>query len=176
MYISLYVDVNTFIGGRQPQNKLMRLRTFKKMLPATSPRCSLLLVHCPSADHIVQSFRHVWPPPLNQVASIWCAQCSNPRDKRNFVKFLVPSTLYEAMVAPTTGGTGLQRVLAFKNALPQRQRQLKDALSKALTWLAQDPPPLPRPPPPKVSTSGANHTAPTGRHTPHEHTAIITIR
>ena len=30
VYISLYVDVNTFIGGRQPQNKLMRLRTFKK--------------------------------------------------------------------------------------------------------------------------------------------------
>ena len=29
MYISLYVDVNTFIGGHQPQNKLMRLRTFK---------------------------------------------------------------------------------------------------------------------------------------------------
>ena len=29
MYISLYVDVNTFIGGRQPQNKLMRLRRFK---------------------------------------------------------------------------------------------------------------------------------------------------
>ena len=32
MYISLYVDVNTFLGGRQPQNKLMRLRTFKKGL------------------------------------------------------------------------------------------------------------------------------------------------
>ena len=30
MYISLYVVVNTFNGGRQPQNKLMRLRTFKK--------------------------------------------------------------------------------------------------------------------------------------------------
>ena len=30
MYISLYVVVNTFIGGRQPQNKLMRLKTFKK--------------------------------------------------------------------------------------------------------------------------------------------------
>ena len=30
VYISLYVDVNTFIGGRQPKNKLMRLRTFKK--------------------------------------------------------------------------------------------------------------------------------------------------
>ena len=41
MYISLYVDVNTFIGGRQPQNKLMRLRTFKKrsysgVMPGTS--------------------------------------------------------------------------------------------------------------------------------------------
>ena len=30
MYISLYVDVNTFIRGHQPQNKLMRLRTFKE--------------------------------------------------------------------------------------------------------------------------------------------------
>ena len=32
VYISLYVDVNTFVGGRQPQKKLMRLRTFKKIL------------------------------------------------------------------------------------------------------------------------------------------------
>ena len=30
MYISLYVDVNTFIRGHQPQKKLMQLRTFKK--------------------------------------------------------------------------------------------------------------------------------------------------
>ena len=30
VYISFYVAVNTFNGGRQPQNKLMRLRTFKK--------------------------------------------------------------------------------------------------------------------------------------------------
>ena len=37
MYISLYVDVNTFIGGRQPQNKLMRLRTFKKERGNTAP-------------------------------------------------------------------------------------------------------------------------------------------
>ena len=35
MYISLYVVVNTFIGGRQPQNKLMRLRTFKKNMWVT---------------------------------------------------------------------------------------------------------------------------------------------
>ena len=132
------------------------------------------LYPCPSADHIVQSFIHVWRPPLNQVASIWWAQCSHPGDKRNFVKFLVPSTLYEAMTTPTTGETKPQRVLAFKNALPQRQRQLKDALSKALTWLAEDPPPLPRPPA-KVPTPGANHTARTARYTPHRRTAITAI-
>ena len=131
-----------------------------------------LLSHCPSADHIVQSLIHAWPPPFNQVASIWWAQCSHPGDKRNFVKFLVPSTLYEAMVTPTTGETKPKRVLAFKNALPQRQRQLKDTLSKALTWLAEDPPPPFRPPPPKVSTPGENHTAPTRSstsHTPRKH-------
>ena len=133
------------------------------------------LSHCPSADQIVQSFIHAWPPPFNQVASIWWAQCSHPGDKQNFVKFLVPSTLYEAMTTPTTGETKPQRVLPFKNALPQRQRQLKDALSNALTWLAEDPPPLPRPPPPKVPTPGANHTAPTARLTPHRRTAITTI-
>ena len=112
------------------------------------------LSRCPSADHIVQSFIHAWPPPFNQVASIWWAQCSHPGDKRNFVKFLVPSTLYEAMTTPTTGETKPQRVLAFKNALPQRQRRLKDALSKTLTWLAKDPPPLPRPPPPRSQHLG----------------------
>ena len=134
------------------------------------------LSHCPSADHIVQSFIHAWPPPFNQVGSIWWAQCSHPGDKRNFVKFLVPSTLYDAMTTPTTGETKPQRVLAFKNALPQRQQQLKDALSKALTWLAEDPPPpFHAPPPPKVSTPGANHTAPTARHTPHRRTATTTI-
>ena len=132
------------------------------------------LSHRPSADHIEQSFIHAWPPPFHQVASIWWAQCSHSGDKRNFVKFTVPSTLYEAMTTPITGKTKPQRVLAFKNALPQRQRQLKDALSKALTWLAEDPPHLPRPPP-KVPTPGANHTAPTARHTPHRRTAITAI-
>ena len=37
MYIPQYVVVNTFIGGRQPQNKVMRLRTFKKD-PITSSK------------------------------------------------------------------------------------------------------------------------------------------
>ena len=39
VYISLYVDVNTFIGGRQPQNKLMRIRTFKKSRPPRALSC-----------------------------------------------------------------------------------------------------------------------------------------
>ena len=116
------------------------------------------LSHCPSADHIVQSFIHAWPQLFNQVASIWWAQCSHPGYKRNFVKFLVPSTLYEAMVTPTIGETKPQRVLAFENALPERQRQLKDALSKALTWLAEDPPLLPPPPPQVPNTSGKSHS------------------
>ena len=105
------------------------------------------LSHCPSADHIVQRFIHVWRPPFNHIASIWWAQCSHPGDKRNFVNLLVPDTLYEAMITPTTGETKPQRVLSFMNALPQRQRQSRDALSKALIWLAEDLPPLPRPPP-----------------------------
>ena len=129
------------------------------------------LSHCPSADHIVQSFIHAWPPPFNQVASIFWAQCSHPGDKRNFVKFLVPSTLYDAMTTPTTGETKHQRVLAFKNALPQRQQQLKDALSKALTWLAEDPPPYHAPPPKGLNTWGQPHSTYSTPHTPPAHSA-----
>ena len=103
-----------------------------------------------------------WPAPFNQVASIWWAQCSHPGDNQNFVKLLVPSTLYETMITPTTGKTKPQRVLSFKNALPQRQRKFKDALSRALTWLAEDPPPLPRPPPPR-----SQHLGQTKQHLQH---------
>ena len=102
----------------------------------------------------MQSFIHAWPPPFNQVASIWWAQCSHPGDKQNFAKFLVPSTLYKAMTTPTTGKTKPKRVLALKTALPQRQQQLKDALSKGLTWLAKHPPPPSTPPPQGPNTWG----------------------
>ena len=127
------------------------------------------LSHCPSADHIVQSFIHAWPPPFSQVASIWWAQCSHPGDKQNFVKLPVPSTLYEAMITPTTGETKPQRVLSLKNALPRRQQKLKDALSKALTWLAEDPPPLPRPPPQGLNTWGKPKSIYSTSHTPRAH-------
>ena len=128
------------------------------------------LSHCPSADHIVQSFIHAWPPPFNQVASIWWAQCSHPGEKRNFVKLLVPSTLYQAMITPTTGETKCKRVLPFKNALLQRQRQLRDALSKALTWLAEDPFPHPPPPPPQgPNTWGKPNSIYSTSHTPRAH-------
>ena len=45
MYISLYVVVNTFIGGRQPQNKLMRLRTFQKMAPNEAKPTQTTVIH-----------------------------------------------------------------------------------------------------------------------------------
>ena len=80
----------------------------------------------------------------------------------------MPSTLYEAMITPTTGETTHQRVLAFKNALPQRQRQLKDTLSKALNWLAEDPPPS-APPPQGLNTWGKQHSTYSTSHTPQAH-------
>ena len=126
---------------------------------------------CPiaPADHIVQSFIHAWPPPFNQVASIWWAQCSHPGDKRNFVKFLVPSTLYDAMTTPTTGETKPQRVLAFKNALPQRQQQLKDALSKATHLANRRSLPPSTPPPRGPNTWAKPHSTYSTSHTPTAH-------
>ena len=111
------------------------------------PQTSNLVSHLLCADHIISSFIHAWPAPFNRIASVWWLSCTHLEDKRNFAKMLVPSSLYEAMSTPAHGGSKPQRVLAFKTTLPQRQRKRKDALSDALTWLAEDPPPRPQPPP-----------------------------
>ena len=74
------------------------------------------------------------------------------------------------MITPTTGENKPQRILSSKNALPRRQQKLKDALSKALTWLAEDPPPLPRPPPPQgPNTWGKPNSIYSTSHTPRAH-------
>ena len=91
-----------------------------------------------------------------------------PRRQRKFRQIFV-ATLSEGMTTPTTGETKPQRVLAFKNALPTRQRQLKDALSEALTWLDEDPPPLPCPPPQGLNTWGKPHSTYSTSHTPQAH-------
>ena len=95
--------------------------------------------HCPCADHIISSFIYAWPAPFNRIASVWGSYCTHLGDKRNFAKMLVPPSLYEAMTTLAHGESKPQRVLPFKNAL----RNLKDALSDVLTWLAEDPPPHP---------------------------------
>ena len=105
------------------------------------------LSHCLCADHIISSFIYAWPAPFNRIASVSWSSGTHLGDKRRFAKMLVPSSLYEAMTTPTHGESKPQRVLAFKNALPRRQRKLKDALSDTLMWLAEDPPPRPQPPP-----------------------------
>ena len=118
--------------------------------------------HRPCAGHIISSFIQPWPAPFNHIASVWWSACPHLGDKRSFAKMLVPSSLYEAMTTPAKGESKPQLVLAFKNALPQRQRKLKDALSNALTWLAEDNPP--RPPPPQGSNTWGKPNAPTVLH------------
>ena len=59
MYISQYVVVNTFVGGRQPQNKLMRLRTFKREGDSVGP-----------------------PHPHTRAHSTWVADPNSPPSER----------------------------------------------------------------------------------------------
>ena len=55
MYISLYVVVNTFIRGRQPQNKVMRLRTFKKNCSYSTTTLFVALIRTNTLMHSVVS-------------------------------------------------------------------------------------------------------------------------
>ena len=126
---------------------------------------------CPCADHIISSFIYAWPAPFNRIASVWWSSCTHLADKINFTKMLVPSSLYEAMTTPAHGESKPQRVLAFKNALPQRQQKRKDALSDALTWLAEDRPPRPHSAPQGPNTWGKPNSTYSTSHTPPEFSA-----
>ena len=66
MYISLYGDVNTFIGGRQPQNKLMRLRTKKKPPQGLTEHILVAAMYATAAASGLWEDRP--PPPLAQAA------------------------------------------------------------------------------------------------------------
>ena len=77
MYISLYVVVNTFIGGRQPQNKLMRLRTFKKIVETEEKinfqRIEVTPESVPLSTlkkYLIQIFSAQWREDMRQTPSV----------------------------------------------------------------------------------------------------------
>ena len=50
--------------------------------------------HCPTCEHLVQTYIQCWRPPFTEVVSQWWSATTHVGERRNFVRGLVPMSLY----------------------------------------------------------------------------------
>ena len=103
--------------------------------------------HCPTCEHLVQSYIQCWRPPFTTVVSQWWSATTHVGERRNFVRGLVPMTLYTKLTTPPSGRRKPAHCHDLKLALKDRVPLLLSALYRTLEWLKDHPPPAPLTPP-----------------------------
>ena len=56
--------------------------------------------HCPTCEHLVQTYIQCWRPPFTTVVSQWWSATTHVGERRNFVRGLVPMSLYTKLTTP----------------------------------------------------------------------------
>ena len=56
--------------------------------------------HCPTCQHLVQTYIQCWRPPFTTVVSQWWSATTHVGERRNFVRGLVPMSLYTKLTTP----------------------------------------------------------------------------
>ena len=103
--------------------------------------------HCPTCKHLVQTYIQCWRPPFTTVVSQWWSATTHVRERRNFVRGLVPMSLYNKLTTPASGQRKPAHCHDLKLALKARVPLLLNALYRTLEWLNDNPPPAPLTPP-----------------------------
>ena len=125
--------------------------------------------NCPTCEHLVQTYIQCWRPPCTTVVSQWWSATTHVGHRRNFVRGLVPMSLYTKLTTPPSGGRKPAHCHDFKLALKARVPLLLNALYRTLQWLNHNPPPAPLTPPHGPQLMGTPLVA--LRHVTHRPTA-----
>ena len=103
--------------------------------------------HCPTCEHLVQTYIQCWHPLFTTVASQWWSATTHVRERRYFVRGLVPMSLYTKLTTAPPGRRKPAHFHDLKLALKARVPLLLNALYRTLEWLNDNPPPSPTHPP-----------------------------
>ena len=103
--------------------------------------------HCPTCEHLVQTYIQCWRTPFATVVSQWWSATTHVGERRNFVRGLIPMSLYTKLTTPPSGRRKPAHCHDLKVALMARVPLLLDALYRTLEWLNDPPPPSPPHPP-----------------------------
>ena len=103
--------------------------------------------HCPTCEHLVQTYIQCWRPPFTTVVSQLWSGTTHVGERRNFVRGLVPMSLYTKLTTPPSGRRKPAHCHDYKLALKARAPLLLNALYCTLEWLNDNPPAGPADPP-----------------------------
>ena len=104
--------------------------------------------HCPTCQHLVQTYVQSCRPPFTTVVSQWWSASTHVGERRNFVRGLVPMSLYTKLTTPPSGRKKQAYCHDLKLALTARVPSFLNALYRTLEWLNEHrPPPAPLTPP-----------------------------
>ena len=122
-----------------------------RLAPSPLPRLPMDVIsfvsHCPTCEHLVQTYIQCWRPPFTTVVSQWWSATTHVGERRNFVRGLVPMSLYTKLTTPPSGRRRPAHCHDLKLALKARVPLLLNALYRTLEWLNDNPPPAPLTPP-----------------------------
>ena len=103
--------------------------------------------HCPTCEHLVQTYIQCWRPPFTTVVSQWWSATTHVGERRNFVRGLVPMSLYTKLTTPSSSRRKPAHCHDLKLALRARVPLLLNALYRTPEWLNDNAPPSPAHPP-----------------------------
>ena len=84
--------------------------------------------HCPTCEHLVQTYIQCWRPPIPTVVSQWWSLATHVEEGRNFIRGLVPMSLYIQLTTPPSGRSQPAHCHDLKYALTARVPLLLNAL------------------------------------------------
>ena len=93
--------------------------------------------HCPTCEHLVQTYIQCCRPPFTTVVSKWWSTTTHVGERRSFVRGLVPMSLYTQLTTPPAHCHDLTLALTARVPL------LLNALYRTLEWLNNHHPPIP---------------------------------
>ena len=110
--------------------------------------------HCGTCEHLVQTYIQCWRPPFTTVVSQWWSATTHVEKRRNFVRGLVPMSLYTKLTTPPSGRRKPAHCHDLKLALKARVPLFLNALYCTLEWLNDNPHPAPLTPPTGPNSGG----------------------
>ena len=123
----------------------------QRLTPSPLPTCPepdpmdviSFVPHCPTCEHLVETYVQCWRPPFTRVVSQWWSATTHVGERRNYFRGLVPMSLYTKFTNPPSGRSKPAQCHGLKLAVTARVPLFLNALYRTLEWLKDHLPPSP---------------------------------